>query len=193
LYYLLSCNSSVDNSGAEVEEQSRQSFYSVNTPSKSLLDPVFLRILIVDDVKLCRKMLMRLLQREDCICVEAADGEEAILKIDESRDRGMPIHGVFMDALMPGMGGPAAVKLLREGGFRIPIYGLTGMDFHFRIDSNIYIFLQEIPLRAIQMISSPKEPIEFTSNQFISKIYATFSQVIIKDFDLYSIHNFCYM
>lgn len=95
--------------------------------SISTHDPDKLRLLLVDDVPSCRKMLNRLLTHENCFCEEARDGLEAVSMVKSAMARGVAYDGVFMDASMPHMTGPDAVQALRiELGYTKKIFGVTG-------------------------------------------------------------------
>ena len=88
-------------------------------------------VLVVDDSRLNRKMLMKFLQKGGHRCTEAEDGLEAIEVVKERIDfsnggRGKPYDAILMDFIMPNMDGPTAVKEIRSMGYVAPIFGLTG-------------------------------------------------------------------
>jgi CheY-like chemotaxis protein len=83
-------------------------------------------VLIVDDVRSCRKMLARVLTINDCVCDEAGDGLEAVEKVRAAIAKGECYDGIFMDASMPLMTGSEATKAIRNMGCRCKIYGVTG-------------------------------------------------------------------
>ncbi len=70
-----------------------------------------LRILVVDDEPGIRQVLDRLLSREGHQVMLAADGGEALERIDEAED---PFHLIFSDLRMPGVGGEELLETLRE-------------------------------------------------------------------------------
>ena len=70
-----------------------------------------LRILVVDDESGIRQVLDRLLSREGHHVELAADGGEALERIDEADE---PFHLIFSDLRMPGMGGEEFLERLRE-------------------------------------------------------------------------------
>jgi CheY-like chemotaxis protein len=83
--------------------------------------PTKQRILIVDDVTSCRKVLSRLLKNCGCETVEAGDGQECLdIVARESFDL------ILMDFEMPVMNGPTATARLRELNCSIPVVGVTG-------------------------------------------------------------------
>ena len=86
------------------------------------------RILVVDDSVPNRKMLARLLSRENHLVTEASDGCEAVDIIRES------VHGgnsafdlILMDYYMPVMTGPEAIEVIRKLGFTNTILGVSGV------------------------------------------------------------------
>jgi CheY-like chemotaxis protein len=88
-------------------------------------------VLIVDDSRLCRKMLQKCLRADGHTCYEAEDGLEAIAMVKERIDHargggGRPFDAVLMDFIMPNMDGPTATKEIRALGYKAPIFGVTG-------------------------------------------------------------------
>jgi two-component system cell cycle sensor histidine kinase/response regulator CckA len=79
-------------------------------------------ILVVDDEPTVRDVLVGLLgalgYQVDC----AASGEEALERCDERYDL------VLLDVTMPGMGGRAALRALRERWPRLPVLLTSGYD-----------------------------------------------------------------
>jgi signal transduction histidine kinase/CheY-like chemotaxis protein len=96
--------------------------------------PTFqLKLLVVDDSMLSRKMLVKCLSAEGHVCFEAADGLEAVALVREKMRKcregggdGEPIHAILMDYLMPNKDGPTATKEIRALGYMAPLLGLTG-------------------------------------------------------------------
>jgi CheY-like chemotaxis protein len=88
-------------------------------------------LLVVDDSRLCRKMLQKCLRADGHTCYEAEDGLEAIAMVKERINRvsgGIcrPFDAVLMDFVMPNMDGPTATKAIRALGYNAPIFGVTG-------------------------------------------------------------------
>jgi signal transduction histidine kinase/CheY-like chemotaxis protein len=88
-------------------------------------------LLIVDDSRLCRKMLQKCLRADGHTCFEAEDGLEAIEMVKKRIDHanggnGRPFDAVLMDFIMPNMDGPTATKEIKALGYNAPIYGVTG-------------------------------------------------------------------
>jgi CheY-like chemotaxis protein len=112
------------------------------------LSPI-LKVLIVDDSATNRKMLCKLLAKENALCDTAEDGlvavnmvrnlfkkdilfsfrnevdggEAAEREVEEQR-RGYDV--ILMDYTMPNMDGPTAIKAIRKMGFHAAIIGVTG-------------------------------------------------------------------
>ena len=128
------------------KQVSRNSVHAV--PRKSLT------VLVVDDSKANRKMMMRLLTRDGHRCFEACDGAEAVLVMKTVLGHSLdlpvslpaiqsvtipdsPVDVILMDYFMTTMNGPAATKLIRSMGYKRPIIGVTGS-----LDEEVDEFLQ---------------------------------------------------
>ena len=92
-----------------------------------------LDLLVVDDSKLNRRMLRRLLATE-CghRCEEAEDGAEAVRLVRAK----LPLHydAILMDFVMPEMDGPTATREIRRLGHAGLILGVTGKRDEMRWD-----------------------------------------------------------
>lgn len=81
------------------------------------------RILVAEDHDSNYQLIDIVLGREYFV-YRAMDGGEAIRMVeDESPDL------ILMDIKMPGMDGLTATRILREGGYNIPIVALTAYAF----------------------------------------------------------------
>ena len=92
-------------------------------------------VLVVDDSRLNRKMLLKFLLKNGNVCTEAEDGLEAIERVKERIDFangscGKPYDAILMDFIMPNMDGPTATKHLRSMGYTGLIFGVTGNGKH---------------------------------------------------------------
>jgi signal transduction histidine kinase len=90
-----------------------------------------LEVLVVDDSRLNRKMLLKCLISRGHVCTEAGDGLEAIEAVKKrightTGCRGKPFDAILMDFVMPNMDGPTATKEIRALGYTAPIFGVTG-------------------------------------------------------------------
>lgn len=83
------------------------------------------RVLVVDDTASNRKMVCRMLKREGFECVEAEDGQQCVdLMIETAPDQRFDI--ILLDFEMPRLDGPGAARKLRDLGFDVIIFGVTG-------------------------------------------------------------------
>ena len=82
------------------------------------------KILVVDDVELNRELLRYILEEEYTI-ETAADGKEAIQKLQESREE---TGAVLLDLQMPDMDGFAVISELKERGWMqsFPVLVISG-------------------------------------------------------------------
>eukprot|EP00977_Amphora_coffeiformis_P024285 scaffold15349_cov89-Amphora_coffeaeformis.AAC.1 len=119
--------------------------YRIATKDPSSVDPVevsgtkaentpvakfeALRVLVVDDAAMNRKLLVRLLQKEGHSCEEAMDGIVAVEKVREAIDGGRPFDSILMDYEMPRCNGPTAAQAIRAMGCDSFIVGITGNLF----------------------------------------------------------------
>jgi CheY-like chemotaxis protein len=99
--------------------------------TKSLL------ILVVDDSKSNRKMMIRMLQIAGHTAVQAEDGLAAVREISlmlMKRQKGDILYtqydAILMDSEMPNMCGPEATREMRALGYSGPIIGVTGNEDH---------------------------------------------------------------
>ena len=85
-----------------------------------------LRILVVDDAPMNRKMLCRFLKTRCEILHEAEDGADALELVKAASDSNIPYDVVLMDNQMPNMTGPEAAAEMRGTGYKGYIIGVTG-------------------------------------------------------------------
>ncbi len=83
-----------------------------------------MRILVVDDERAVRDSLRRALELDGYEVELAADGEEALHRLEN----GSEPDAVVLDILMPRMSGLEVCRRLRESGNRIPVLMLTARD-----------------------------------------------------------------
>ncbi len=90
-----------------------------------------LKVLLVDDSALARKMVERMLTDAGFHCHHACNGLQAVEKVTEVQQAGeQPFDVVLMDCYMPVMNGPEAVQHIRgtQCGFRGVVLAVTGAD-----------------------------------------------------------------
>jgi CheY-like chemotaxis protein len=87
-----------------------------------------IRVLLVDDSAIARKMVERtLFAIEGCVCSHAVHGQNAVQMVAESiLTDATPYDVILMDHYMPVMNGPEAVNLIRGQGYRGVILAVTG-------------------------------------------------------------------
>ena len=81
--------------------------------------------LLVDDSKMNRKYMFRLLFNRMDVIVEAEDGIAAIKEVKLSIQRKEAFSVILMDYVMPRMDGPTATREIRRLGFQGKIIGIT--------------------------------------------------------------------
>ena len=115
-----------------------------------------LRILITDDSRLLRKKLREELERLDCEVVEAVNGKEAITFVLEREP-----DGIFLDIVMPVVGGIEALQFIREVAPEVPVVILSSMNTPQKL-------MQCLKMGAIDFINKPytKEQIVHTVETF---------------------------
>jgi two-component system, OmpR family, response regulator MprA len=82
-----------------------------------------MRILVVDDEPAVREAIERALRLEGYEVALAADGHEALARIDQR-----PPDAVVLDLLMPRVDGLELCRRMRGGGDRTPVLMLTARD-----------------------------------------------------------------
>jgi two-component system response regulator MprA len=80
-----------------------------------------MKILVVDDERAVRESLRRALELEGYEIELAADGQEALNRLESEAEP----DAVVLDVLMPGVDGLEVCRTLRRGGSRLPVLMLT--------------------------------------------------------------------
>ena len=91
-----------------------------------LLPVEALRVLIVDDAAVNRKMLARLIISRCDVTMEAEDGQRAVEEVASAMAREEPFNCILMDFNMPRKDGPTAAREIRSLGYTGIIIGITG-------------------------------------------------------------------
>jgi two-component system response regulator MprA len=84
-----------------------------------------MKILVVDDERAVRESLRRALELEGYEIELAADGREALARLENGD--GQP-DAVILDVLMPAVDGLEVCRRLRRSGNRVPVLMLTARD-----------------------------------------------------------------
>lgn len=121
-----------------------------------------LRILITDDSRLLRKKLREELERLDCEVVEAVNGKEAITFVLEREP-----DGIFLDIVMPVVGGIEALQFIREVAPEVPVVILSSMNTPQKL-------MQCLKMGAVDFINKP-----YTKEQIIHTV-ETFKKIRAK-------------
>lgn len=86
-----------------------------------------MHVLVVDDSRLNRKLLKRLLESQGHHCMEASNGLESLQSLDRAAiDQSTRFDVVLMDNNMPQMSGHQATQAMRLRGYTGVIIGVTG-------------------------------------------------------------------
>ena len=85
-----------------------------------------MKILVVDDERAVRESLRRALELEGYEIELAADGQEALQRLEANGDA--QADAVILDVLMPMMDGLEVCRRLRRAGNRVPVLMLTARD-----------------------------------------------------------------
>ncbi len=102
-----------------------------------------LKILITDDSKLLRKKLRTELENLGCEVIEAENGKEAVLiDLQEKPD------GVFLDIVMPEVGGIEALQVMREVHPEMPVIMLSSAGTPQKL-------METLKLGALDFIQKP--------------------------------------
>ena len=79
------------------------------------------KILVVEDEALVREMIVEALRRSGYRVLEADDGSTALRRVQEE----LPDLAI-MDVTMPRMGGMAALEIIRQRGYTVPVLMVSG-------------------------------------------------------------------
>ena len=126
-----------------------------SSPAKSYMTSRIFKILVVDDSKLNRRMLIKSLKANSHLCDEAEDGVEAVEKVRKTFIDGGLYDAILMDFMMPIMDGPTATKLIRDMGYTGVIIGVTGNALpsdvsHFTISGANCVLLKPVDMDALE-------------------------------------------
>ena len=97
------------------------------------------RMLVVDDVAMNRKMIVRTVVERWRDVSEAEDDVLAVDAVKDAQGQGVPFDLVLMDYQMPNMNGPEAARIMRASGYAGFIIGVTGNA----LPADIALFLEQ--------------------------------------------------
>jgi len=121
-----------------------------NTANQSLPFGGNETILVVEDEKLVAKITRETLEKAGYTVVLATNGEEAI----ECCANDTSIQLIFMDVVMPKMGGPEAASIIRKTRPKIPILFTSGYaPDSYKAIQNDYTVLNK-PYRGDDLLNS---------------------------------------
>jgi CheY-like chemotaxis protein len=81
--------------------------------------------LIVDDLADNRLLFRTILEALGVRCLEGKTGTEAVEAVRSSIELGKKLSIVFLDMMMPEMGGIEAAKCIRDAGYKGPILAFS--------------------------------------------------------------------
>ncbi len=114
-----------------------------NNQEQTASEEKVLRILVTDDSKLLRKKLRVELEKLNCEVLEAENGKEAVMKaLQEKPD------GVFLDIVMPEVGGIEALRVLKEVSPDLPVVMLSSAGTPQKL-------METLKLGALDFIQKP--------------------------------------
>ena len=113
-----------NDSHSKVNERDLNDYYESEMEESHLQK--YKRALVVDDSRFNRKMLSRTINDFFEEIILAEDGEEAVAMVNASIENNAPYDIIFMDSIMPNMGGIEATARIRELGYGSLIIGVTG-------------------------------------------------------------------
>ncbi len=118
------------------------------------------RVLVVDDDPSVRSVICRILSRAGTSVTAASDGHEAIDALSAG-----PFDVVLTDAFMPGMGGIALLRALRERDQDVAVLLVTGSEETGLKDQalglGVFACLEK-PLRARDLVAAVDRAAEST-------------------------------
>ena len=87
-------------------------------------------LLLVEDDRSIRELLIAFLQDEGFSVVGAADGQMAIQLIEQLTDPARGLCLILLDMMMPGVDGPSVIDYLVTRGLMIPVVAMSASKAH---------------------------------------------------------------
>ncbi len=109
------------------------------------------RLLVVDDEAAGRALACSALASEGFDITPAADGDDALAAWDANRGA---FDVVVTDVTMPGTGGLALVRALRERGAKVPVVMMSGYDSANAARDADVVAVIEKPFRIAQLVAA---------------------------------------
>ena len=126
-----------------MEENNEMEITQESSEEKFELNGRPLRILVTDDSKLLRKKLRLELEKHGCEVLEAENGKEAVMKTLQDKP-----DGVFLDIVMPEVGGIEALRVLKEVSPDLPVIMLSSAGTPQKL-------METLKLGALDFIQKP--------------------------------------
>ena len=126
-----------------MEENNEMEMTQESSEEKFELNGRPLRILVTDDSKLLRKKLRLELEKHGCEVLEAENGKEAVMKTLQDKP-----DGVFLDIVMPEVGGIEALRVLKEVSPDLPVIMLSSAGTPQKL-------METLKLGALDFIQKP--------------------------------------
>lgn len=125
-----------------------------SVPIKSMLKRGEVKILVVEDDKFLRELLVTKIKKEGYTVLEAVTGEEGVEKIENERP-----HLVMLDLVLPGIGGFDVLSKVKGNTTTsdIPVIILSNLGSREDIDKAMALGAREFMVKAHH---SPQEIVE---------------------------------
>lgn len=116
------------------------------------------KILIIEDDKFLRELIVKKLQSEDFQAIEAKDGEEGIKKAQSKTDKP---NLILLDLILPGINGFDALAEIKKNppASEIPVIILSNLGQKDDVDKGIALGAVDFLIKA-----------HFTPKEIVSKI-----------------------
>ena len=131
-----------------MEEMSEMEKTQEPAEEKMELNGRSLKILVTDDSKLLRKKLRLELEKHGCEVMEAENGKEAVMKTLQDKP-----DGVFLDIVMPEVGGIEALRVIKEVSPDLPVVMLSSAGTPQKL-------METLKLGALDFIQKPYTPVQ---------------------------------
>lgn len=107
-----------------------------------------MRVLVVDDDRVPRRIVANAVSKAGGESVEAEDGADGLSLYSATPEA---IDAVVVDFLMPGLDGVDVVQMMRSLGFNGPVIGMTGTASEAQINAWILAGCDEVLEKGVAM------------------------------------------